>query len=216
MVPFCPCREANLSPTCGMRTDRTCGTQRYNGMCNVYSCTVRQGPGHVAARHVTGQAGWGLDGRAGQHKHAPRCANAITHVAAGSGAAGAPPARRSAASSTLAARWVCDAGAAWRGLAQRTRILTNRCPSAPVVTSTESIMPLSLCRREVEPSCRGRVGGVGCGGVGVDKGARGAARGGSAGRRRAKVSMAGWPGPLALPRVRSMQQHQPGLETFTG
>ena len=24
MVPFCPCRLANLSPTCGMRMERTC------------------------------------------------------------------------------------------------------------------------------------------------------------------------------------------------
>ena len=24
IVPFCPCRLANLSPTCGMRIDRTC------------------------------------------------------------------------------------------------------------------------------------------------------------------------------------------------
>lgn len=24
IVPFCPCRLANLSPTCGMRMERTC------------------------------------------------------------------------------------------------------------------------------------------------------------------------------------------------
>ncbi len=36
-----------------------------------------------------------------------------------------------------------------------TRILTNFWPSEPVVTSTESIMPLSLCRSAVDASCQG-------------------------------------------------------------
>ena len=34
----------------------------------------------------------------------------------------------------------------------RTRILTKRCPSAAVVSSTESTIPLSLCRRLLEQS----------------------------------------------------------------
>ena len=48
IVPFCPCRDANLSPTCGILIERTYATEHLT--CEVPSWSDCQSLGHTALR----------------------------------------------------------------------------------------------------------------------------------------------------------------------
>jgi hypothetical protein len=129
IVPFCPCRDANLSPTCGTRTDRTCRQQAQRGRRRQREVEVMpMKPISKDTKQCQPRLGWDqAHNHTAPHRTTPCHITLHPHM---------PP----------------------------TRILTKRCPSEPVVTSTESIMPLSLCRSAVDASCSGQWGWGGGGG----------------------------------------------------